>query len=175
MKETKKRGMTVWYLLSILAVIAADQGLKAWTRARIPLNPTDAETVPFIPGFIRFSHIHNTGSAFSMLQGARWGFLALLAVFTVVVIWALRTNKLTKGWERWFAVLALGGALANGIDRALYGYVVDMLELQFMRFAVFNLADFVINVSCIAFCLLMLFSSDKEKKKEPSAETKKQI
>ena len=123
-----------------------------------------------IPGFIHLTHIHNSGVAFGMLQGGRWAFLALLAVFAAVVIWALAKRKLTAPWERWLAVLALSGALGNGIDRALHGYVVDMLELEFIRFAVFNLADFVINVSCIAFVILTLFPRKKETPTEKTEE-----
>ena len=151
------------YILASAAVIALDQALKAWVRANIPLNPDASQQIPLIPGIIHLSHIHNAGVAFGMLQGGRWFFLALLAGFCALVVWALRAGKLTSLSERWLAVLAMAGALSNGIDRAVCGYVVDMLELEFIRFAVFNLADFVINVSCIAFVLHMLL------KKEPAA------
>ena len=67
---------------------------------------------------------------------------------------------------RWLAVLAMAGAIGNGIDRALYGYVVDMFELEFMHFAVFNIADIAINVCCILFVLLMLLRKEPEKPKE---------
>ena len=123
-----------------------------------------AEQIPVIPGIIHLTHIHNSGVAFGLLQGGRWAFLAMLAAFAAVVIWALAKRKLTAPWEKWLAVLALAGAVGNGIDRLLHGYVVDMLELEFIRFAVFNLADFVINVSCIAFVILTLFP---KKKKDP--------
>ena len=61
---------------------------------------------------------------------------------------------------------AMAGAIGNGIDRALYGYVVDMFELEFMHFAVFNIADIAINVCCILFVLLMLLRKEPEKPKE---------
>ena len=56
--------------------------------------------------------------------------------------------------------------IGNGIDRALYGYVVDMFELEFMHFAVFNIADIDINVCCILFVLLMLLRKELKKPKE---------
>ncbi len=158
----RKTRTNLGYAAAGALVIALDQALKAWTVRTIPLDPAPADNVPFIPGFIHFSHIHNSGVAFGMLQGGRWVFLALLAAFCAVVVWALAAGKLTKGWERWLAVLAMAGALSNGIDRLLHGYVVDMLELEFIRFAVFNLADFVINVSCIAFVILTLMPAKKE-------------
>ena len=166
MNSGKKGRMTVWYLLAVGLVIAADQGLKAWTVAHIPLNAGRAEHVPRLPGVIHLTYIQNRGAAFGMMQGGRWVFLALLAAFCAVVIWALAANKLTRPMERWLAVLALGGAVGNGIDRALYGYVVDMFELEFMEFAVFNLADFVINVTCILFVIVVLLE-DRGKRKQP--------
>ena len=148
------------YVAATVCVIVLDQWLKIWVEKTIPLYPSAGETVRLLPGIVHLSHIHNSGVAFGMLQGGRWAFLVLLAAFCVLVIWALATGKLAASWERWLAVLAMAGALSNGINRALNGYVVDMLELEFMRFAVFNLADVVINVSCIAFVILTLLKND---------------
>ena len=156
MAPEKKKSPVLGYMLAVAAVIALDQWLKAWVRANIPLDPTVSEQAPLIPGVIHLSHIHNEGVAFGMLRGGRWAFVALLGCFCVLVIWALAKGKLTAPWERWLAVLAMGGALSNGIDRALCGYVVDMLEVEFMRFAVFNLADCVICVSAFLYALLTL-------------------
>ena len=145
------------YILASALVIGLDQAFKAWVTAHIPLNASASEQIPLLPGVIHLTHIRNSGVAFGLLQGGRWAFLGLLTVFAAVVIWAMVRRKLTAPWERWLAVLALAGAIGNGIDRALHGYVVDMLEVEFVRFAVFNLADVVINVSCIAFVILTLF------------------
>ena len=60
----------------------------------------------------------------------------------------------------------MAGALGNGIDRALFGYVTDMLELEFMDFPVFNLADCVINVSCVLFIVLTLLKKEDKSDKE---------
>jgi len=166
--ETKKQ--PVWgYIAASAAVIALDQGLKLWVKTAIPLYPSASEQVRLLPGVIHLSHIHNSGVAFGLLQGGRWAFLALLAAFCALVVWALAARKLTLPWERWLAVLAMAGALSNGIDRALFGYVVDMLELEFIRFAVFNLADFVINVSCIVFVILTLMKKEPPKEDEKAA------
>ena len=161
MSPEKKKNPVGLYILASLAVIGLDQALKAWVRANIPLYPSPAEQIPLIPGLVHLSHIRNAGVAFGMLQGGRWAFLVLLAVFCALVIWAIRTGKLSAPWEKWLGVLAMAGAIGNGIDRALYGYVVDMLEVEFIDFPVFNLADCVINVSCVLFMLLTLFKKEK--------------
>ena len=162
MKTEGKHRQTLWYVLVFAAVVAADQGLKSWVAGHIPLNAGPGDQIPLVPGFMHLTYIQNRGAAFGMLQGGRWFFLALLAMFCVLAVWALATNRLQRPAERWLAVLAMVGAVGNGIDRALHGYVVDMFELEFMEFAVFNIADFVINVSCIAFVLLVLLSRDRE-------------
>lgn len=162
MAAQRKKREILWFTLAALAVIAADQVLKAWVSANIPLNAAPAEQRALLPGLVHLTHIHNSGVAFGMLQGGRWAFLALLAVFAAVVIWALCTWKLKESWERWLAVIALAGALGNGVDRLLHGYVVDMFELEFMRFAVFNIADIAINVACIAFVIFSFFPPKKK-------------
>lgn len=157
MTEGKGKKNAARYVLLVALVMAADQGLKAWVTSHIPLNAGAAEQVRLVPGFLHLTYIRNSGAAFGMMQGGRWFFLALLAAFCALVIWALAKHKLKYPSERVLAVLAMAGAASNGIDRALLGYVVDMFELEFINFAVFNLADFVINVSCIIFVLLVLF------------------
>ncbi len=46
--------------------------------------------------------------------------------------------------------LLLAGAVGNLIDRALRGFVVDMFNVLFMNFAVFNVADICVVVGGIA-------------------------
>ena len=156
---TAKKKTVIGYVLASLAIIVADQALKAWVVRNIPLNASAAQQRALIPGVVHLTHIRNSGVAFGMFSGGRWLFLALLAAFCVIVVCALVRHKLTASWERWLAVLAMAGAIGNGIDRALYGYVVDMFELEFMHFAVFN-------VCCILFVLLMLLRKEPEKPKE---------
>jgi len=160
-----KRRMWLWYLLAVVLVIAADQVLKFWTVANIPLNAAPEDEIPMIPGLVHLTYIRNTGAAFGMMQGGRWLFLLLLAAFCVLVVWAIRTNKLTDEFQRILAVLAVGGAIGNGIDRAAYGYVVDMFEVEFMNFAVFNLADAVLCVACFLFVIAVLLEDWRQKKR----------
>lgn len=42
--------------------------------------------------------------------------------------------------------LVIGGGIGNAIDRFVLGYVVDFIDLSFMDFPVFNIAD--IGVTC---------------------------
>ena len=158
MKPANRLKSALAYLLGAAAVIAVDQGYKKYIVDTMALG----ESRTWIPGVLDITFIRNTGAAFGMMKGGRWAFLVLLAAFCVLVVWAIRTNRIADGFSRWMAVLALGGALSNGIDRAVAGSVVDMFEPTFIQFAIFNVADAVMNVCAVLFILRMLFS------KEPS-------
>ena len=43
----------------------------------------------------------------------------------------------------------MGGTLGNGIDRITKGYVIDFINLNFIDFPVFNIADISINIGLL--------------------------
>ena len=59
--------------------------------------------------------------------------------------------------ERWCIAAIYGGGLGNMIDRVRQGYVVDMLETEFMEFPVFNLADCFITCGCLLLMVHLAF------------------
>ena len=74
-----------------------------------------------------------------------------------------------SGFERWMIAAIYAGGLGNMIDRLRLGYVVDMIETQFMDFPVFNVADCFITCGCIAlfaslaFCNKAIWKDEKKK------------
>ena len=66
----------------------------------------------------------------------------------------------------WSMVLVAAGAVGNAIDRAFYGYVVDMFRTEFMNFAIFNVADIFICVGGFGLCLAILLMPSDNKKDE---------
>ena len=64
-------------------------------------------------------------------------------------------------------MLFLAGTLGNCIDRVLYGYVVDMFKLEFVNFAVFNIADIVLVVSCLMFVIYLFIGERDDSVDEP--------
>lgn len=144
--------------LGAAIMVGLDQLTKYWTVQNILLG----EQVPVWNGVFHLTHFQNTGMAFSMLEGGRWIFLALTAVVLAVLIVAV-----AKKWLRHPLALAavtciVGGGIGNMIDRAVHGYVVDMIELEFMHFAVFNVADCFV---CIGAALLVIWAIFFDKKK----------
>lgn len=141
----------------IILLVVLDQLVKFLVKTNIPLGGD----VPFIPYILGLTHIHNEGAAFSMLSGARWFFVVLTVAFVIFGMWLLLTDKFPHPMGKWSLVLVLGGAIGNLIDRALYGYVVDMFKTLFMNFAIFNVADIFVVVGGIAFCVYYAFIHDK--------------
>ena len=149
------------YLLMVLAVAGItvlDQWTKALTLANIPLY----SEVPVIDGLFHLTYVQNTGAAFSSFQGMRWLFVVIFAVFTVYLIWEFSGKRMPfTDFERWLMVLIYAGGLGNMIDRLRLGFVVDMIEVEFIRFPVFNAADCFITCSCILLLAhLILFNKE---------------
>ena len=149
------------YAIVVVLLLIADQGLKYWVTVHVPLD--QAPNV-LIPKLLDITNTHNYGIAFSWLQNMpSWIFALIAALFSVVVILALRRGMIHGKFGRWMAVLALAGAIGNCIDRVLSGYVVDMLVFAFWKsFPVFNLADACLVVGGVAFCLYVIFHKETE-------------
>lgn len=145
----------MWYAIVAILILIADQGLKYWVTVNIAL---DTGHVTLIPGVLELTNIHNNGAAFSMLEHApHWIFILFTLVFAAIAVFCLRRNVVHGKVGRWSVVLVLAGAVGNCIDRILSGYVVDMFNFLFVRFAVFNLADIFIVVAGITLCLHVIF------------------
>ena len=150
----------LFYFLTAAAIVGLDQLVKHLVVQNIALNGI----VKVIPGLIHLTHVHNTGAAFSMLSGQRWPLLVLTGVCILVVTGVLVRGKLAKT-ANWALAMVLGGAVGNLIDRAAQGYVVDMFEVEFMRFAVFNVADIFVVCGGILLCLWLLLTWKKPEEK----------
>ena len=55
------------------------------------------------------------------------------------------------------------GAIGNFLDRIFRGYVVDMIELTFIDYPVFNFADCCVVVGAILMCVYVIFVEEKDK------------
>ncbi len=159
----KDKPMLKWLWVSALALIL-DQASKITVDSSMQLY----ESIRIMPCF-NLTYVHNLGAAFSFLSEAggwqRWFFAVLAIVISgVLAVWL---SKLQKS-ETLLAValaLVLGGALGNLIDRLLYGYVIDFLDVYYQtwHWPAFNIADSAITVGVG----LMLLESMGFGKKSP--------
>ncbi len=136
------------------AIVAADQLTKLWVLDNIPLHTR----LDGIPGLFSLTYVQNTGAAFSSFQGMQWLFAVIFAAFTAGIIWEFSKKRMPfSTFDRWCIAAVFGGGLGNMIDRFRLGYVVDMINLDFMRFPVFNVADCFISCGCIALVISLVF------------------
>jgi signal peptidase II len=126
------------------------------------------ETVAIMPYF-NLTMAHNHGAAFSFLAQAggwqRWFFIGLAATISVVLLVWLAKLKPAAKLEAISLSLILGGAIGNVMDRIMYGYVIDFLDVYVgtSHWPAFNIADSAI---CIGAVLLILDSFKSEDKSQ---------
>lgn len=145
--------MLIVCALIALAVTAADQIMKLWIQGNVALG----EVFGKIPHIAEFVFVKNTGAAFSILSGKVWLLSAVSMIFCIAVvvymIWKRPKNPLLCT----SLALIFAGALGNAIDRIAYGYVVDFINLSFMNFPVFNIADIAITIGAVLIVVYEVF------------------
>ena len=143
----------VFALFAVL-IAAADQLVKYLVVENIPLFGE----VPLLPGVLKLTLVHNEGAAYSSFRGMQWLFALIFVLFTLAVLYEYFKKPMPfTRLERWYIAAIYGGGLGNMIDRVRQGYVVDMLETEFMEFPVFNLADCFITCGCLLLMVHLAF------------------
>lgn len=150
--------MQFLYLIISLCVVLADQGLKTY----IVSNYAIGETHQVIPGILSFNYLQNNGAAWNILPGQMWLFYVISIVAIGVCVYFLFNKKYKNPLFDTGLALVLGGIVGNFIDRLHLKYVVDMLQLDFVNFNIFNIADSAITVGVILIFIYLLFFDDKE-------------
>jgi signal peptidase II len=153
------------YFIIAVVIVLADQAVKYL----ITLDLVAGEQIALIPGIIHLTYVENTGAAFSILSDMRWVLVAVSSIASLVIIYILIKYKSKMELiGKLSLAFILGGALGNLIDRAVMGYVVDVFEVEFIRFAVFNVADCFITIGGIAFCFYYFIHTGKQDKAKKS-------
>ena len=145
------------YALLAAALVALDQLVKYLVVQNIPLG----EHVPFLPYLLDLTYVENTGAAFSLFSDHTWILALISLVMSVLLAIAVWKPLFRHPLGRTALALLLAGAVGNLIDRALFGFVTDMFNFQFMHFAVFNVADICVVVGGFAAVVYYLFFYEK--------------
>jgi signal peptidase II len=133
------RRLGIWI---VALVFLADQALKLWLLFGLRL----AEEGPFqLAPFLEIVLAWNRGISYGLFQQSTdFGRWALVAISIVAAIWLGRwlwraDDRLTVA----SLALIIGGALGNGLDRIVYGAVVDFVHVHVGSFSwyIFNIAD----------------------------------
>ena len=129
-----------FFLLSTI-IIFIDQ----LTKQLLSINNKSLINKDFI--LFKIDFVKNYGAAFNLLSGNRI-FLSLLSIIvTFFIIYFLLNNN--NNLDLLSYSFILGGTIGNGLDRITKGYVIDFINLNFINFPVFNIADISINIGVL--------------------------
>jgi len=129
------------------AVLILDQITKLFAASYL-LQHGEIQLLPFLSLVL----VHNTGAAFGFLNSAGgWQNFFFIAVALAASGFIVRISWRTAGMNTLLSVglmLILGGAVGNLIDRLLYGYVIDFVDVYYgsWHWPAFNIADSAITV-----------------------------
>jgi len=147
-------------LMIIGTLVVIDQLTKEVARRMLPLH---GEPVQIIPGLLDLTHVQNTGAAFGLLNAADFPYKAAVMIgIAGMALIAIAVYAAQLGFHerlaRFGLSLILGGAFGNLIDRAVFGHVVDFVDVYWgsAHFWAFNVADAAITVGAILVLLDMI-------------------
>jgi len=108
----------------------------------------------------KLDFVKNYGAAFNIFCGSRV-FLSLISIiFSILLIYLIFRKNTLNTFDLYSYSFILGGTIGNGIDRIYKGFVVDFINLNFINFPVFNIADISINIGFI-FLLYSFFKNNR--------------
>ncbi|WEV42803.1 signal peptidase II [Lactobacillus sp. ESL0684] len=151
--------MQFLYLFISLIIIIADQGLKSLITSQFAVG----EVQQIIPNILSFNYVRNNGAAWNILTGQMWLFYLISAVAILVCLYYLFNKNYRSKLFDWGLALVLGGIIGNLIDRIHLQYVIDMLQLDFINFNIFNIADSAITIGIILVFIYLLFFDESDK------------
>ncbi len=144
-----------WTLLQLaLLTLVLDQLTKFVVRQTLEWRYSWPPT-----GFLRFTHIHNTGSAFGLFQDQNLPLLFVSLVGVLVLAYIYQSQPHPTRLLRVSISLMMGGALGNLIDRVHQGHVTDFIDVG--PWPVFNLADSAIVVGLIVMGWLLVMRREE--------------
>ena len=141
--------------LAIL-IFVIDQFSKFLVRDQLLFResfPTD--------GFFRFTHTHNTGSAFGIFQDQNTPLIAVSIVGVGILIMIYRSQRVPGNLLRLSLGLQIGGALGNLFDRLRLGHVTDFMDVG--AWPVFNVADASIITGLVILAYVFVIAKPEDK------------
>ena len=124
--------------LTVLQFAALVLSLDQLTKYLVIQMLSTGSSFP-LHGFFRFTHVHNTGSAFGILQGLNTPLIFVSFIGIIILALIYRSHPHPSNLLRFSLALQLGGAFGNVVDRMRLGYVTDFIDIG--TWPVFNLAD----------------------------------
>lgn len=146
-----------WEKVLFVGVVACDQ----FTKALVMRSMVPGESIPIVQNVFHLTYVLNPGAAFGILSNQRMFLLITGVGLIVATAYFYPLLKKSDACLRLGATAILSGAVANLIDRAQTGYVVDFFD--FRIWPVFNVADIAIvfGMGFMIYAILFRFDAGK--------------
>ncbi len=151
-----------YFIIIALIIFILDRLSKVYIESILDYS----DKFIIINKILSITKIYNTGAAFSLLENNITFLISFSMTVSVLIFYYLLKNSNTMqtasliGWN-----FILGGTLGNLFDRIFYNYVIDFIQLDFINFPVFNIADAAINIGAIIIIIINFPLSSKNKEK----------
>lgn len=137
-----------------IACFAVDRLAKVLTQLFV--KPVGSIVV--IENIFSFTYVENRGAAHGIMQGKRWMLIAVtILVVAALIVFLIKNYSKAPTMFKIATGLILGGAVGNLFDRVFYGYVVDMMQVTFIDYPVFNPADNMLVIGTVLLGIYILF------------------
>ena len=147
--------------LAVIAVLtAADQLIKYFVVTY--LKPIGEKLI--IPGVLRFTYVENDGAMMGLFGGKAQVMMWITVVIIAVLLVLLLFKKIKFGFNYCCLVAIIAGGIGNLIDRFRLGFVVDYIDVLFVKFYVFNFADCLITVGAFLIIGYQIYEIIRETK-----------
>ena len=108
----------------------------------------------------KLDFVKNYGAAFNIFSGNRIFLSCISIIFSILLTYLILRKNSLNSIDLYSYSFILGGTIGNGMDRILRGFVIDFINLNFINFPVFNIADISINIGFI-FLLYNIFKNNR--------------
>jgi len=108
----------------------------------------------------RLDFVKNYGAAFNIFSGNRIFLSCISIIFSILLTYLILRKNTISISDLYSYSFILGGTIGNGMDRILRGFVIDFINLNFINFPVFNIADISINIGFI-FLIYTIFKNKR--------------
>ena len=121
------------------------------------------ESLSILP-FFNLTFVVNYGFAFGFLNNPSLNqIIVILVIFSIIAYFLYLLIKTQDQFFRFSLILIISGAIGNFIDRILYGFVIDFIDIYLgsYHWPAFNLADSSITLGFILIMFNILFLNKK--------------
>ncbi len=161
----------LWFAIAAV-MLAADLVTK-----HLALSLRGGEELVVIKNVLSFNYVENPGGAWGIFKSSAWIIIvittaAIIAIPALMIIYRkvhpLFSLSLSLIWS---------GAIGNYIGHVFDGYVVDFIQVKFINFPSFNVADCCITVGAILLGVYIVFldkhffRDGKKRDKKPEEQT----